>query len=155
MTNRWKYLVLATANEGKIREFRGLLRGLPLELKSLRDFDDIPDVEETGQTYSQNAELKAQAFARRTEQLALADDSGLEIEALGNAPGVLSARFAGADAGYDAKIQKLLAMLAETGDTGRRARFVSSAVLANPSGEILYKAEGVCPGAIAESPRGT
>ena len=155
MTERPKYLVLATANEGKIREFRGLLRGLPLELKSLRDFEDLPDVEETGQTYSQNAELKARAFARKTGELSLADDSGLEIEALENAPGVLSARFAGADTGYDVKIPTLIAMLAETGDAERRARFVCSAALANSRGEILYTAEGVCSGTIPKAPRGT
>ena len=148
-------LVLATRNAGKIREFRGLFHGLPLELKSLRDFEDMPEVEETGQTYGQNAELKARASASQTGQLSLADDSGLEIEALGNAPGVLSARFAGADAGYDDKIPKLLSMLTDSGDTERRARFVCSAALADPRGVILYTAEGVCSGTIAEDARGT
>ena len=155
MTKRPRSLVLATANEGKVREFRDLLRGLPLELKSLRDFGEIPDVEETGSTYSQNAELKAKAFALQTGEMSLGDDSGLEIEALGNAPGVLSARFAGAAAGYDVKIPKLLAMLDETSDTERRARFVCVAALADPRGGILYTAEGICSGTIAKDVRGT
>ena len=148
-------LVLATGNPGKVRELRLLLSELPLALKSLRDFPDVLDVEETGRTYRENAELKAREFAGQTGELSLADDSGLEIEALANAPGVHSARFAGADAGYDIKIPKLLEMLAETGDRERRARFVCVAALADERGQILYTAEGVCPGSIAESPRGS
>lgn len=146
-------LVLATGNSGKIAELRDLFRDLPFELKSLRDFERLVDVDETGSTFRENAELKARGFALQTGQLSLADDSGLEIEALGNAPGVHSARFAG-DAGYDVKISKLLTMLEATGDAGRRARFVCVMALADAEGRIVYSAEGVCNGSIALAPRG-
>src|SRR5215213_7789917 len=99
-------LVLATGNSGKIRELKELFGALPFELNSLDDFHGIVDVEETGSTFRDNAELKARAFAIQTHQLSLADDSGLAIEALGNAPGVYSARFGGEHSGYDVKIPK-------------------------------------------------
>lgn len=148
-------IVLATTNPGKIRELSRLLGGLSMEVKSLRDFPNIVDVEETGTTFRENAELKARSFAVQTGELSLADDSGLEIEALGNAPGVHSARFAGASTAYDVKIPTLLKMLDETGDVLRRARFVCVAALANSSGEIVYTGEGVCHGTIAQGPRGS
>ena len=154
-TQRPGRLVLATGNAGKVRELKTLLSRLPLELKSLRDFDGIKEVDETGCSYRENAELKAVSFALQTGEMSLADDSGLEIEALGNIPGVKSARFAGADTGYDIKIPKLLSMLAETGDSERRARFVCSAVLADADGTILHSVEGICEGSIAQSARGT
>lgn len=146
--------MLATGNAGKIRELRRLLSALPLELLALSDFKDAPDVDETGATYSENAELKAATFAAFTKHLAVADDSGLEIEALGNLPGVRSARFAGAGAGYDVKIPRLLSMLDATGDEHRRARFVCVASVADRRGDILCSVEGVCDGRIAEGPRG-
>lgn len=149
-----KGLVLATGNSGKIAELTDLFRDLPFELKSLRDFEQIVDIDETGSTFRENAELKARGFAVQTRHLSLADDSGLEIEALGNAPGVHSARFAGASAGYDVKIPKLLEMLDATGDASRRARFVCVMALADPDGRVVYSAEGVCNGSIAFSPRG-
>jgi len=147
-------LVLATSNAGKIRELRELFREVPLDLRTLRDFEDVGDVEETGTTFQANAELKARGFALRTGEMCVADDSGLEIEALGNAPGVYSARFAGENTGYDVKIRKLLEMLDETGDTDRRARFVCVMALADARGDVIYLAEGVCNGAIADAPRG-
>jgi XTP/dITP diphosphohydrolase len=149
-----KSLVLATGNSGKIAELTDLFRDLPFELKSLRDFEQIADIDETGSTFRENAEIKAHGFAMQTGHLSLADDSGLEIEALGNAPGVHSARFAGASAGYDVKIPKLLAMLDATGDASRRARFVCVMALADADGRVVYSAEGVCNGSIAFSPRG-
>src|SRR5215211_3797520 len=106
-----KPLVLATRNAGKIRELKELFTPLPFELKNLGDFRDIVDVDETGSTFRENAELKASGFAAQTRQLSLADDSGLEIEALGDAPGVYSARFGGEHTGYDEKIPKLLSLL--------------------------------------------
>ncbi len=149
-----KNLVLATGNAGKIRELRQLFQALPFELKSLRDFDGIVDVEESGTTFPENAELKARGFALQTGQLSLADDSGLEIEALGNAPGVYSARFAGEDTGYDVKIEKLLEMLKNTGDAMRRGRFVCVMALANAGGTVIYTAKGVCTGSISDAPKG-
>jgi XTP/dITP diphosphohydrolase len=115
----------------------------------------MADVEETGSTFQENAVLKARAFAAQTGELCLADDSGLEIEALGHAPGVYSARFAGADTGYDIKISKLLTLLEQTGDVARRARFACVMALADPGGEVLHTAEGICAGRIAPEPRGT
>jgi XTP/dITP diphosphohydrolase len=147
-------LVLATGNQGKIRELRDLFAGLPLELKSLRDFEQIVEVEETGSSFRENAELKASGFAVQTMQLALADDSGLEVEALGNAPGIYSARFAGSDTGYDVKIKQLLAMLDEAGHQTRSARFVCAMALADGQGKIIHTVEGVCTGTIAAAPNG-
>ena len=147
-------LVLATGNAGKIRELEELFRELPFELKSLRSFEGVRDVEESGATFRENAELKASGFALQTSEMSLADDSGLEVVALGNAPGVHSARFAGADTGYDVKIPKLLALLDATGDPERRARFVCVMALADPKGRIIHTVEGVCPGSIADAPRG-
>jgi XTP/dITP diphosphohydrolase len=149
-----KSLVLATGNAGKVRELSDLFRELPLELKSLRDFGPLADVPETGSTFHENAEIKARGFAIQTGQLSLADDSGLEIEALGNFPGVHSARFAGEDVGYDVKIRKLLEMLGNTGGANRRARFFCVMALADKRGRIVYSAEGVCSGSIADSPKG-
>ena len=148
-------LVLATGNAGKIRELHELLGELPFELKGLRDFQGIVDVDETGSTFRENAELKAREFALQTHHLSLADDSGLEVEVLENAPGVYSARFAGENTGYDVKIPKLLSMLEMTGDARRRARFVCVMALAERDGRIIYTAEGVCYGSITESPKGS
>ncbi|MEP7147262.1 MAG: RdgB/HAM1 family non-canonical purine NTP pyrophosphatase [Acidobacteriota bacterium] len=149
-----KSLVLATGNAGKIRELTELFRDLPFEVKTLRDFEPTTDVDETGSTFLENAELKASGIARQTNHLSLADDSGLEIEALGNAPGVYSARFGGEGTGYDVKIPKLLTMLEEAWAAGRRARFVCVMALADKHGRIIYAAEGICNGSIADAPRG-
>ena len=150
-----KTLVLATGNAGKVRELRELFSPVPLKLKELDEFPFVQDVEETGSTFYENAVLKATGFARQTGEMSLADDSGLEIEALGDAPGVYSARFAGADSGYDVKIPKLLALLEETGDAARRARFVCVMALADPAGRIIHTAEGICRGTIAAVPIGS
>ncbi|MEP6704777.1 MAG: RdgB/HAM1 family non-canonical purine NTP pyrophosphatase [Acidobacteriota bacterium] len=155
MDRQSRVLVLATGNTGKIRELRELFAGLPFELKSLRDFEGMTDVEETGSTFRENAGLKAAGFAAQTCQLSLADDSGLEIDALGNAPGVHSARFAGEHSGYDVKIPRLLSLLEATGDSARRARFVCVMALADAGGRVVYTAEGVCHGSIAQGPRGS
>jgi len=155
MPQRSTTLVLGTKNGGKIRELRRLFDGSSVELKSLQDFGEIEDVDETGSTFRANAELKARGFALQTGQLSLADDSGLEVEALGNAPGVYSARFAGRHSGYDEKIGKLLTMLDETGDATRRARFVCVMALSDHEGRIVHVAEGICTGSIADGPRGS
>jgi XTP/dITP diphosphohydrolase len=147
-------LVLATGNAGKLRELRELFSPVSIEVRGLDDFSGIQDVEETGSTFYENASIKARGFARQIGGLCLADDSGLEIEALGNSPGVYSARFAGEGTGYDVKIAGLLAMLDETGDRRRRARFACVMALANPEGRIICTAEGICSGTIATEPRG-
>ncbi|PYS99723.1 MAG: non-canonical purine NTP pyrophosphatase, RdgB/HAM1 family [Acidobacteria bacterium] len=148
-------LVLATGNAGKVRELSRIFGDLPFELKSLRDFDGITGMDETGETFVENASLKATGFAVQTRELCLADDSGIEVEALGNAPGVLSARFAGADTGYDVKIERLLAMMRESGSSSRKARFVCGIAVANDRGRIVHTVQAQCRGTIADKPRGT
>jgi XTP/dITP diphosphohydrolase len=147
-------LVVGTNNAGKIRELNELLADLPVELFGLNDFENVTDVEETGATFAENARLKANSYARQTGFWALSDDSGLEVEALGGAPGVFSARYAGATAGDDERTAKLLAELAATGDEARRARFVCAMAVADEKGVIKFLAEGICEGRIALTPRG-
>jgi len=148
-------LLVATNNQGKFGELNGLLAGLPIELFSLSDIGCTVDIEETGSTFAENAALKASGYALLSGLMTIADDSGLEVEALDNRPGVLSARYGGAELGFDEKMQMLLAELNETSDTQRRARFVSSIAIANAAGEIVHSTEGFCSGKIAPSPRGT
>ena len=148
-------LLIATHNPGKVREFRNLLRDLPLRLAALSDFPDIPEVKETGKTFKDNAYIKAVGYAIASQSRVLADDSGLEVDVLGGAPGVLSARFAGDYTTSAEKIARLLAAIDAADDGDRRARFVSHIALADPAGTVLYEAEGVCEGTIAESPKGS
>jgi len=151
----FRSLVLATGNAGKVRELTEIFGNVPLELKSLRDYDEINDVEETGSTFVENASLKASGFAIQTGDFALADDSGLEVNALGNAPGIHSARFAGAETGYDIKIERLFEMMQESGTDDRRARFVCSMALSNERGQVIHTVQAECSGTIAPEPRGS
>ncbi len=144
-------LVIASGNAGKVREFGQLLADLGLET---RPQPDGLDVEETGNTFADNARLKAEAVARDTGCWALADDSGLSVDALGGAPGVHSARYADSDS---ARIRRLLRELnaASAHDHATRsACFTAALALANPHGEVVLEVEGVCPGLILEAPRG-
>jgi XTP/dITP diphosphohydrolase len=134
---------------------RKLLSDLPLEIVSLGEYPNVPDVDETGSTFRDNAELKAREFARQVGDVCLADDSGLEVTALGGAPGVHSARFAGANTSYDDKITKLLSMIADTGSDDRSARFVCAMALADGDGRVIHRVEGECRGLIADQPHGT
>lgn len=144
-------LVIASGNAGKVREFGALLADLGLETQPQ---PDGLDVEETGNTFGENARLKAEAVARTTGCWALADDSGLSVDALGGAPGVHSARYANSDS---ARIQRLLWELNEAGahdPASRGACFTAALALANPQGEVVLEVEGVCPGLILEAPHG-
>jgi len=149
-------LVIASGNAGKIREFAALLADLPLEIRAQ---PEGLEVEETGTTFAANARLKAEAVACATGCWALADDSGLAVDALGGAPGVFSARYAASDA---ERIERLLAELAvanqERSARGlapdSSARFTAALALADPSGAIRLAVEGHCPGVILEAPRG-
>jgi XTP/dITP diphosphohydrolase len=132
-----------------------LLSALPIEIETLTDFSGISDVEEIGTTFRENAELKSREFAKQTGRLCLADDSGLEIKVLAGQPGVHSARFAGAETGYDIKNALLVSMVDEAPEVDRRARFVCVMALSRADGETLYTAEGVCHGTIAHESRGT
>lgn len=144
-------VVLATKNPHKVEEILAILGDIPgIEWLTFRDVP-FSDVEEVGETLEENAILKATAVARETGLPALAEDTGLEVEALGGAPGVRSARFAGAGKDYRANNEKLLRLL--EGVRNRRARFRTVAVLALPDGRT-WKAEGVLEGEIAGAPRG-
>ncbi len=151
-------LVMATRNPGKIRELREILTDLDVRLRSLADFPDLPDIPETGATFAENAVLKAREVARLTGLPALADDSGLEVAALGGRPGVFSARYA-QDRTYPAppadadNWRKLLDELKGVPPEQRGARFVCEIALAWPDGRLLT-ARGECAGRIAETPRG-
>lgn len=142
-------LLIATKNAGKLKELEQLLAGSPFRLISLNDFPDTAEPAETGATFIENAVLKARYYALRTRHRALADDSGLEVEALNNAPGVFSARYAGENATDAERVEKLLKELNETQNKNRIARFVCAMAIADETGEITFVAEGVCSGEIA------
>jgi XTP/dITP diphosphohydrolase len=144
-------LLLATTNPGKLREIEAILSGVPVTLVTLADFPDIPEPEETGETFAANARLKALYYAQATGLPAVADDSGLEIAALDNAPGVHSARWHGTD--YAIKFQKIRELLQERGLSGSAARFVCHIAVADDD-HILYEAEGVVNGQLTDPPRG-
>jgi XTP/dITP diphosphohydrolase len=149
-------LLIATGNKGKIAELQLLLSSLPLRLRSLAEFPDIIEVEETGTTFSDNAVLKARAYAGQTGLWALADDSGLEVDALNGAPGVFSARYGGAGLSDGQRVERLLEELSPcAAPQERRARFISVIAIANPRGEIINISTGKCEGQIARAPRGT
>jgi len=147
-------LIIATKNVGKIKELEELLANLPVRLRSLNDFPNVIEPEETGATFAENARLKAEFYASQTELWALADDSGLEVEALHGAPGVYSARYAGENATDAEKIEKLLKETNETNDKNSRARFVCAMAVADETGAIKFVAEGVCDGRIARAASG-
>jgi len=151
-------LMLATSNPGKVKELRDLLaRHFDLSGVSLltpRDWPaPLPDVAETGTTFAENARLKASALAAATSLPALADDSGLCVDALGGGPGLYSARWAGAAASDADRNAKLLQALADVPPERRTARFVCAAALALPGAET-WAAEGICEGIILTAPRG-
>ena len=149
-------LLLASANQGKLRELRTILDGLPVELVGLTEADlgEPPEVEETGDTFLENARIKARAYAAWSGRAAVADDSGLEVDALGGAPGVRSARYAGEGAGDQANLDKLLAALAGVPPERRTARFRCAAVLVDPKGGEWH-AEAAWEGRVLDAPRGT
>lgn len=147
-------LVIATKNSGKVLELKELLADLPFRLSNLSDFPNIVEAEETGETFVENAALKAQSYARQTGILALADDSGLEVAALGGAPGIYSARYAGENVSDETRIEKLLKEISRTGNNNRAARFVCAIAIADGNGEIIFTAEDYCEGVIAFEPRG-
>ncbi len=148
-----KKLLIATNNQGKIREYAEIFADLPLELTYLSQEGIELDVAETGQTFTENAVLKAQTYAQASGLLTLADDSGLEVDALEGAPGVFSARYAGEGASDIDRYQLLLRNLSDVPDGQRQARFRCVTAIALPGGEV-YTAEGIYEGEIARAPRG-
>ncbi|HHV72209.1 MAG TPA: XTP/dITP diphosphatase [Clostridia bacterium] len=146
-------ILLATGNEGKIKEFKKLLEDLPIQLVSLKELDRPPKILEDGKTFLDNAKKKALELAKFSNLLTLADDSGLEVDYLEGAPGVYSARFAGENASDSDNNKKLLQLLAGLPLEKRQARFICCLVIAYPDGNY-YVAEGKCEGLIAFEPKG-
>ena len=146
-------LLIATNNEGKLREYRDLLAGLPVQLVSLREAGVDIEVEETGQTFAENAVLKASCYARASGLCTLADDSGLEVDALGGEPGVMSSRYAGPQATDADRVRFLLDKMKTVPDDQRSARFRCVIAVASPAG-LVETSEGTVEGVIASEPRG-
>jgi len=146
-------LLVATRNAGKLRELRALLGPEGIEVRGLAEVPGAPEVEEDGATFLENARKKARALTEVTGLLALADDSGLAVEALGGRPGVRSARYAGPGATDADNNRKLLEELRDVAPEGRRAAFVCAMVLAAPGREEA-EAEGRLEGRILSEPRG-
>jgi XTP/dITP diphosphohydrolase len=147
-------LLVATANLGKLREIQVLLAELPLTFVMLADFPDIEIVAETGTTFAENAMLKARGYAKQASTLTLADDSGLEIQALDGAPGVFSARYLGESATDQERVAGVLAQLKDVPDEERRARFVCAVAIADSTGAIVYETAANCDGRTAPAARG-
>jgi XTP/dITP diphosphohydrolase len=159
-------LLVATTNAGKLREIRELLHDVPLDVIALApEFEALPAPDETGRTFAENARLKARYYAAETGLLTVAEDSGLEIDALDGAPGVFSARYPGAT--YPERFRNLYAEMAARGAAGSTARFVCALALARPQAStsasaaaasaepaIVFEARGVVEGEIANPPRG-
>ncbi len=146
-------LLVATHNKGKLREYKELLRDLPVRLVYLDEVGIHEDVPETGSTFEENAVQKATAYARLSGLVTLADDSGLEVDALGGRPGIHSARYAGPNASDEDRIRKLLAELEGVPPEQRTARFRCVIAVASPEGDVII-AQGTVEGVIADAPRG-
>jgi XTP/dITP diphosphohydrolase len=147
-------LVLATTNPNKVREIRALLDGVNIDVVGLDRFVGIEPPEEPGATFEENAALKARYYAAATGLPAIAEDSGLEIDALNGQPGVESARFGGVDSSYPEKFEKLYAMLDAAGGRDSTARFVCAVALAEGD-DLRFAARGTVEGRISPGPRGT
>ena len=148
-------LLLATRNQGKVREIGEILKDQnEIELLSLRNYPDAPDVVEDGKTYEENAIRKAAALAEYTGHLTLADDSGLEVDALDGAPGIHSARYAGENASDQDRIAKLLETLHNVPNNQRSGRFICAVAIAKPLAQAQI-VRGICEGRIVCMPRGS
>ena len=146
-----KRLLVATTNAGKLREIRTILADLPLTITTLADYETLPEPEETGETFAANARIKALAYAGATDELTVAEDSGLEIDALDGEPGVRSARFNGES--YAEKFATIARMLEERGAESSTARFVCALVLTQPDG-VVWETTGVVEGRLQLPARG-
>jgi XTP/dITP diphosphohydrolase len=149
-----KVIVLATGNPGKVKECTAVLSPAGFTVIGIEALDDQTPVDETGSTFEENARLKAEGYSRRTPHAVLADDSGLEVDALNGAPGVLSARYGGPDLTDPERCTRILAALADTEGDKRGARFRCVLALAK-AGETLATFEGAVLGSILRAPRGT
>jgi XTP/dITP diphosphohydrolase len=147
-------LAVATTNRGKLREIEPLLEGVPFELATLAVWPDVAAPAETGRTFAENARAKALYYAAHTGELTVAEDSGLQIDALDGAPGVESARFGGPGSTYPEKFDLIYDLLRAQGVEDSPARFVCALALAR-DGEVLFETRGVVEGRIAPEPKGS
>ncbi len=147
-----KELVIATHNMGKLEEFKVLMKDLPIEIKCLADFDEIEEPAETGRTFAANARMKAVYYAKKTGVPCIADDSGLEVQALDGAPGVRSARYAGEKATDAENNEKLLHIMKF--QVKRTCRFRCALAVALPNGKVLNEVDGICEGMLLHAPLG-
>lgn len=151
--NKDKLVVIATKNKGKAKEFEALFERYGYSIKTLLDFPELEDVEETGETFQENALLKAETIAKELQTVVVADDSGLAVEALHGQPGVYSARYAGAEKNDARNNAKLLNELADVKGSNRKATFHCSLAIAHPEKESMV-VDGKLEGLIAGVPRG-
>ncbi len=148
-----KTVIIASTNQGKLKEFKELMKGLSVEVKSLKDFPEIGDIEENGASFAENAYIKAKAVFDATGCLSIADDSGLEVDALDGAPGIYSARYAGEEKNDTANNEKLLSEMNVVSDENRGAQFHCAIVAIDQNG-TRYDAEGIVRGHILRAPQG-
>lgn len=148
-----KELVIATHNLGKLQEFKELMKDLPIDIKCLADFEKVEEPEETGRTFAANARLKATYYAKKLGKACIADDSGLEVQALDGAPGVRSARYAGEEAS-DEDNNNLLLMNMKF-QVKRTCRFRCALCVVNADGKVLNEVDGICDGMLLHAPLGT
>jgi XTP/dITP diphosphohydrolase len=146
-------IIIASRNKRKVREIRQILSGLPIEFLTLDDLNELPEIVEDGFSYKENAIKKAQITAKFTHMWALADDSGIEVSALGNRPGIFSSRYAGPNAKDKENNIKLLGELKDVPLSKRAARYKAVVVLASPDSKT-FVVEGSCKGFITEAPKG-
>lgn len=148
-----KEIVIATRNPGKLEEFKVLMKDLEVELRSLEEWPDLIEPEETGRTFMANARLKSTYYAKATGLICIADDSGLEVLALDGAPGVRSARYAGEEATDEENNNQLLQTMKF--QVKRTCRFRCALAVASPNGKILLESDGICDGMLLHEPLGT
>lgn len=145
-------LVVATHNQGKVEEFKALMKDLPIEIKYLADFEKIEPPQETGRTFAANARQKAVYYAKKLGKPCIADDSGLEVQALEGAPGVRSARYAGEEASDEDNNKLLLHNMKF--QVKRTCRFRCALCVANETGKVINEVDGVCDGMLLHEPLG-
>lgn len=146
-------LVVATTSHGKLHEIRELLAGLPIEVRTLTDYPPVETPEETGATFAENARQKALHYAAATGAMTVAEDSGLEVDAMGGAPGVQSARFGGEESTYPEKFALIYQALDDAGVATSTARFVCALAVADGE-RVIFETRGTVEGEIAPEPRG-
>ncbi len=150
----FRTIVLASRNKKKTREVSEILAAVGFSVIPVTDFPDIPEVEEDGQTFAENAAKKATQVARQLNQWVIGEDSGLIVDALNGAPGIYSARYSGADATDERNNARLIAELATISDDKRGAGYICSVALSNPQGKIRIACEGTCRGRILREANG-